>query len=65
MTVSSGVLQALNVLALANAAAFRWLWRRRMASWAHDPPLVGQVMAGGSLALWLIVAGLGRWIAYS
>lgn len=56
---------ALIVLALANAAAFRWLWRRRMASWQHDPPLAGRIMAGGSLALWLIVAGLGRWIAYS
>lgn len=56
---------ALIVLALANAAAFRWLWRRRMARWDVDPPPAGRVMAAGSLGLWLIVAGLGRWIAYS
>jgi hypothetical protein len=56
---------ALIALALANAAAFRWLWRRRMARWDLAPPLAGRVMAGGSLGLWLIIAGLGRWIAYS
>lgn len=56
---------ALIALALANAAAFRWLWRRRMARWDVDPPPAGRVMAAGSLGLWLIVAGLGRWIAYS
>ena len=52
-------------LALVNAAAFRWLWRRRMARWDLAPPLAGRVMACGSLGLWLIIAGLGRWIAYS
>lgn len=56
---------ALIALALANAVAFRWLWRRRMARWDADPPPAGRVMAAGSLGLWLIVAGLGRWIAYS
>ncbi|KRA59335.1 hypothetical protein ASD79_11645 [Caulobacter sp. Root655] len=56
---------ALIALALANAAAFRWLRRRRMARWDVDPPPAGRVMAAGSLGLWLIVAGLGRWIAYS
>ena len=56
---------ALIALALANAATFRWLWRRRMARWDVDPPPTGRVMAAGSLGLWLIVAGLGRWIAYS
>jgi hypothetical protein len=56
---------ALIGLALTNAVAFRWLWRRRMTRWDLAPPLAGRVMAGGSLALWLIVAGLGRWIAYS
>jgi hypothetical protein len=48
-------------LALANAAAFRWLWR--------DPveplPAGAKVMAGASLLLWLAVGTLGRWIAYS
>ena len=56
---------ALITLALANAVAFRWLWRRRMARWDVDPPPAGRVMAAGSLGLWLIIAGLGRWIAYS
>lgn len=52
-------------LALANALAFRWLWRDRIAGWASDPPLAGRVMAGGSILLWLSIGGLGRWIAYS
>jgi hypothetical protein len=56
---------ALIALALANAAAFRWLWRGRLARWDLDPPLAGRLMAAASLALWLAVAGLGRWIAYS
>lgn len=53
------------VLALANAGAYHLLWRRRLARWDVDPPLGGRVMAAGSLALWLVVAGLGRWIAYA
>ena len=52
-------------LALANALAYRLLWRRRLARWDVDPPLGGRLMAIGSLALWLAVAGLGRWIAYA
>lgn len=56
---------ALIVLALANAGAYHLLWRRRLARWDADPPLGGRAMAAGSLALWLVVAGLGRWIAYA
>lgn len=56
---------ALIALALVNAGAYHALWRRRLASWDADPPLGGRVMALGSLALWLLVAGLGRWIAYT
>lgn len=56
---------ALIALALANALAYRLLWRRRLARWDVDPPLGGRLMAIGSLALWLTVAGLGRWIAYA
>jgi len=56
---------ALIVLALANVAAFHLLWRGRLARWDVHPPIGGRVMAAGSLVLWLLVAGLGRWIAYA
>ena len=56
---------ALIVLALANAGAYHLLWRRRLALWDADPPLGGRAMAAGSLTLWLLVAALGRWIAYA
>ena len=56
---------ALIVLALANAGAYHLLWRRRLAHWDIDPPLGGRVMAVGSLTLWLLIAALGRWIAYA
>jgi hypothetical protein len=48
-------------LALANAAAFRLLWRGRL----NDPPPVAKAMAVASLLLWLSVGALGRMIAYS
>lgn len=51
------------VLALANALAFRVLWGRQLRNW--DLPLIGRLMAAGSIALWLIVAALGRMIAYT
>lgn len=51
--------------ALANAIAFRFLWRRRVGDWESSLPTWGRVMAMLSLSLWLSVAGLGRWIAYS
>ena len=52
-------------LALTNAIAFRLLWQRQIAQWDADPPLWGRVMAAVSVLLWLAVASLGRWIAYS
>ncbi|MFZ0270051.1 hypothetical protein [Caulobacter sp.] len=56
---------ALIALALANAGAYHLLWRRRLALWDVDPPLGGRIMAAGSLALWLVITALGRWIAYA
>ena len=56
---------ALMVVALANAGAYHLLWRRRLALWDVDPPVGGRIMAAGSLSLWLLVAALGRWIAYT
>jgi hypothetical protein len=52
-------------LALANAAAFRMLWRARMADWTDRIPAGARAMAAVSLALWLTAGTLGRWIAYS
>jgi hypothetical protein len=56
---------ALVLLALINALAFRYLWSERMARWDEKPSLAGRLMALASIGLWLCVAGLGRWIAYS
>ena len=53
------------VLALANAGAFRLFWQNQIDSWDIRPPVWGRIMAAISLVLWLAVAGLGRWIAYS
>lgn len=52
-------------LALTNAVAFRILWQERIEQWDADPPAWGRLMAIGSILLWLSVAALGRWIAYS
>ena len=52
-------------VALANAAAFRLLWRARMADWSGSAPGAARAMAVASLVLWLTAATLGRWIAYS
>ena len=52
---------ALSAAALANAAGFRWLWRKGRI---EVRPLQ-RLMAGASIALWLTIAGLGRMIAYS
>ena len=53
------------LLALGNAAAFRFLWQNRIEQWDIDPPVWGRLMAATSILLWLSVAALGRWIAYS
>ena len=52
-------------LALANAIAFRFIWHERIAGWDVSPPIAGRLMASASILLWLSVAALGRWIAYS
>lgn len=52
-------------LALANAIAFRILWRDRIDTWDVAPPIAGRLMAAGSVVIWLAVAALGRMIAYS
>lgn len=52
-------------LALANAVAFRILWRDRLANWDASPPVAGRLMAVGSIVIWLAIGTLGRMIAYS
>ena len=49
------------LVAIANIAAFHWLWRDRLES----PPAGARAMALASLGLWLTVGTLGRYIAYS
>lgn len=48
-------------VALLNALAFRRLWREEDG----EPRTALRAMAAGSIALWLMVAALGRLIAYS
>lgn len=55
----------LTVLALANAAAFRVLFDRRLGSWSGVAPPAARIMAALSLLLWLAIGTLGRFIAYS
>lgn len=55
---------SLIALALANAAAFRWLWQSDLERWDIAPPLPGRLMAIASVLLWLGIAALGRLIAY-
>lgn len=52
---------ALIVLALANAAAFRWRWPDLGQD---EPQAAARVLAVASLALWLSVVIAGRLIAY-
>jgi len=52
-------------LAVINAVAFRALWLRHLPSWDATAPAAARLMAAGSVALWLIVAALGRLIAYT
>src|SRR5688500_9414229 len=44
---------SLIVIALANAAAFRLLWRRQIERPGIDVPLLGRIMAAVSVGLWL------------
>lgn len=52
-------------LAIANALAFRTLSRDRLAGWQGSVPLPGRLMAIGSIGAWLMIAALGRLIAYT
>lgn len=52
-------------IALANAVAFRWLWRDPIDDWDRAVPASARLMAAGSILLWLTVATFGRMIAYS
>lgn len=52
-------------LALTNALAFRILWQKHFKQWDANPPVWGRLMTIISILLWLSVAALGRWIAYS
>ena len=55
---------ALILFGLTNAALFRALWNRRLASWDTDAPAMGRVQAGASFLTWLSVAICGRFIGY-
>ena len=52
-------------LGLINAVAFRFLWRDHLNTWDVRAPWLGRAQVGASIAIWLAVATLGRWIAYS
>jgi hypothetical protein len=52
------------VLGIANALLFRRLWRHRLADWDWRPPAAGRLQAMASLSCWVVVAALGRLIAY-
>ncbi|MET0509540.1 MAG: hypothetical protein ABWZ78_15395 [Burkholderiaceae bacterium] len=49
---------------IANALAFRWWWQARLDSWDSSAPLGGRAQAALSLTCWIVVASLGRLIAY-
>ena len=52
-------------LGIANAFVFRLCWRHHLATWDEAAPPLGQLQAIASIAIWLCVAALGRWIAYA
>lgn len=52
-------------VALANAVAFRVLWRRHIDGIDPFIPLPARFMAAMSVALWLWIGALGRLIAYA
>lgn len=49
----------------SDSSTFRFAWQSRIEGWERGPPPIGRLMAAGSVVLWLTVAALGRWIAYS
>lgn len=52
------------LLALGNAALFRWKWQKRLTSGRRVLPPGPRLLALLSLLLWVSVAVLGRLIAY-
>lgn len=52
------------VLGLANAIAFRRMWRNALDDWDGNPPALGRLQAGLSIVFWFGVAISGRLIAY-
>jgi hypothetical protein len=50
--------------ALLNAALFRLLWRKRIATWDAAPPFAGRMQSALSLFMWGTIGALGRLIAY-
>jgi hypothetical protein len=52
------------VLGLANAIAFRRIWRNTLDDWDRDPPALGRLQAALSIVFWFGVAISGRLIAY-
>jgi len=50
--------------AIINALLFRALWNRQLLYWDTQPPVFGRAQALLSMAIWLTVGTLGRWIAY-
>lgn len=56
---------ALIAVGIGNALVFRWTWQRHLEGWDRHAPLAGRAQAAFSLGCWLVVAGLGRWLAYA
>jgi hypothetical protein len=52
------------ILGLANAVAFRRIWRNALDGWDQSPPALGRLQAALSIVFWLGVAISGRLIAY-
>lgn len=51
-------------LAVANALAFRWLWSNDVIRADRPAPPFARAQLLLSMALWLAIPVLGRWIAY-
>jgi len=65
--VANGVFlikMALLALGVANAVAFRLLWRHRLRYWDASMPPMGRLQAVVSILIWFCTAASGRLIAY-
>ena len=58
---------AMLVLAGINIAAFELTARRSVAAWDRDPvaPRSGRRVAALSLAIWIVVVFMGRWVGFT